>query len=66
MSRKHLGLTTQFPSLGMGWPGRRFIHFEKWKGYLFDSLFKIEHRNVKRVKDVEILHNIIIYQGNIY
>ena len=26
MSRQHLGLTTQFPSQGMGWPGQRFIH----------------------------------------
>ena len=32
MSRQHLGVTTQFPSQGMGWFGRRFIHLpsESW------------------------------------
>ena len=34
---------------------------------LFGSeyVFKIEYLNIKRVEGVEILHNIITYQGNI-
>ena len=32
MSHQHHGLTTQFSSQGMGWPGRRFIHLpSKWQ-----------------------------------
>ena len=30
MSRQHLGLTTQFPSQGMGWPRRKVHSLAKW------------------------------------
>ena len=32
MSRKHLGLTTQFASQGMDWPRRRFVHLPSESG----------------------------------
>ena len=76
MSRQHLELTAQFPSQGMGWIGRRFIHFSSeskmygWRFALATLWYKVEDYQhfvfIMKIKDIHFsIYNKVQIAPNI-